>query len=481
MSHPDIYFAMQSLPDKEYATQGFLFNGCAGSGKTTFMKLMIQSVMRRMHEAENSRAWIYDFKSELYPFLYSTMEASSPGVPLYCVNPFDDRCAYWNIAEDVIRDSDAQQIASIFVPKEKGEKNVFFRNAAVNTVSNLLISFKRHSGRAWTLNDLFVALSDPDIYNPILARDLDTKAASLQTGSAETAANIQSTIRQVFERFRIIGALTERAKRRGHPSISLKHWVKNPGVLIANYDKTVSHVLEPFYRALYLTLMQHSLSLSDDANRRTWQFLDEFHSLEPLEGFPTYVTNSRSKGNCLVLGFQHILSLTNPDHYGPKALAFLGECKNKMFFKAGSFEHAEWCAKEYGRHEFIKFTEGTNKGKQRNSRETTYSEGVNKTADFNDAFLRMPAEFQALPLVSESGVFEAFSILQSSRKYCALSRDEATGPLWVPHPDHPGFIPVSTGDELFRPWSDDDFARLKISRSNKNVFERAMQLERPKI
>ncbi len=104
------------------------------------------------------------------------------------------------------------------------------------------------------------------------------------------------------------------------------------------------------------------LSLPDDVERRSWFFLDEFHTFEAIPQFDTLVTNARSKGACIVIGFQNISTLIA--RYKERATAIIGECKNKMFFRASSHEHAEWAAKEYGEHEFYKETEDSTTNQQ---------------------------------------------------------------------------------------------------------------------
>ena len=258
--------------------------------------------------------------------------------------------------------------------------------------------------------------------------------------------------------------------------------MRSPGVILANFDATVRDILEPYYRAFLHVLMQSILALEDSRDRRTWLFLDEFHTMKRVPGFGDFATNARSKGACIVLGFQNITSLLDPERYGSNATTIVGECKNKMFFKASTFEHAEWCAKEYGMHEFAKYLRGLNQSKSTRSskgqEETTFTDGHNNSVDLDHSYLRTPGEFQALPLVADSGRFEMFSILRSARIPGSMSFAEATGPLLVPHPDHPGFIRTPAEWEQLRCWDSGDLTRLKLSSAAADLFLIASNLQR---
>jgi hypothetical protein len=476
---------MKLLPE-EIGTQGFLFAGSSGSGKTLHLKRLVHSVLKGFGPSVDSRMVVYDFKAELFGFLYTAMARSAPGVPFYCLNPADRRSVWWHVAADVESESDCHAIASILLPSPPGDRNPYYTLATRNILARLMCSFMRHSPKRWYFRDLMCALSQKELYQLVLRRDDDT-ATALRMGSAEAESNTDSTINNLFNQFAIVAALSDAAQRAKHPPLSVRHWVRNPGVILLPMDPTLVSVLEPYYRVFFHMLTQHILALAESDTRRTWIILDEFNTLKPFESFPNYVTNGRSKGACTALALQHVNSVLDPGHYGGLGEVILGEMKNRMFFHASTSKHAEWCANEYGRNEFYK--ESTSSGEQWSNQFTAtgaetdcqYTASRNYGIDYQTEYLRQPSEFQALSLVKNSGIIEAFSIIQGKRFRCSETLQSALSKNLKSDLPHLGFMRVPTDSEHLRRWTREDFDRLKLPHPGNNLFDLVMNLQPPKL
>ena len=112
------------LPE-HFSADSFLILGAVGSGKTVLLRMLLQSVVARIKPGTDWRALAYDAKQDTIGLLY--------GMGLHCkviiLNPFDKRSYAWDMAKDINSPSAALQLASLIIPKEKGE-TAFFSLAA---------------------------------------------------------------------------------------------------------------------------------------------------------------------------------------------------------------------------------------------------------------------------------------------------------------------------------------------------------------
>lgn len=522
--HPQVLFGNRIYEDLKFATDHFCFTGSAGTGKTTFIKLLMLTALCGMGPKRDCRAFVYDYKCELYPFLFALIRHLCPETPLDLFNPFDARSVWWDIGADFTKEEDARQLAAILVPAEPGERDVYFRDATRNIVASLVVSLNRRNRGEWRFRHLINALSEKEAYERILGRDPDTALAAKRTGSDQTQANVDATVSNTYHKFKVIADHMGAAEERGNEGLSVQKWVRDHGVLLVTVKQTAEDVLEPLYRALLYALRQHVLDQPNPNppdSRRTWIFLDEFPTLKPVPGFERFLTNGRSKGACVVLGFQNIETLQGEEHYGALASTLYGECKSRLFFRASTYAHAEWAAKEYGMREVYKESRevGRNWGislstgpgggggggpisvtTYQTTRTVSENWSVNVRGDYEYDYLRYPGEFQNLPLVHETDsnpsqqYFAAFLAVGSDRAPIIVPQAVAVGPLQAleaiieGHTEVDAFIPrgelPSTG-ELF---TKQDWATLRIPlaiRENRvqapreNVLDAINAIERP--
>src|SRR5690606_26570621 len=91
---------------------------------------------------------------------------------------------------------------------------------------------------------------------------------------------------------------------------------------------------------------QHVLTQSESDNRRTWFFFDEFSEAGKLRGLESIILRGRSKGCCVVLGFQDI-SHVHAVYDKELGNTIVGQCGNKAFLRIESPETAEWASKSF--------------------------------------------------------------------------------------------------------------------------------------
>lgn len=361
-----INFCNEGL-DTEAATSHFLFIGATGSGKTVLIRLLMQSVL--FNNRENpvlDRAVIYDAKSDALPVLHGIVGRDDYGQRLnhkvVTLNPFDRRSYSWDISADIKTPGHALQMASILIPPDEKASQPFFANAARHLLYGVLIVFIRSQVR-WTLRDVLCALKDSKRLCAVLESDIQTKRlVDLYFSHTETAKNIMSELASRLGAFEIIAALWDKSEREGK-TISLDNWLNGAEkrILVLGSDPTNRFALDAINQVIFKRISELVLAQPDSKERRTWFFLDEFVRAGKLNGIVDLATEGRSKGACIVLGFQDINGARAV--YGKEvAEEIIGQCTNIAVLRLQSPETAEWASKLFGEYEQTEKKKGRNVG-----------------------------------------------------------------------------------------------------------------------
>jgi hypothetical protein len=158
-----VFWAMQDLPIEE-AVKHFAICGCIGSGKTTAIDLLLQSIAPRFRAGwkRPEQLVVFDGKCDLVPKLaglgLNVREESVRDQNVWLLNPFDHDTAVWHVAEAVNQPAMARYLASLLVPEEKGSVAPYFPQAAQQLVFCVLLALNRIAPGQWTLRDLLLAL-----------------------------------------------------------------------------------------------------------------------------------------------------------------------------------------------------------------------------------------------------------------------------------------------------------------------------------
>ena len=94
-----VYWAMRNPPIPE-APKHFMVLGAIGSGKTTAIELFLQSIAPRFRADRSTpeQLIIFDAQRDILPTLAS-YGLGPDQENVWILNPFDDRCAVWNLAD----------------------------------------------------------------------------------------------------------------------------------------------------------------------------------------------------------------------------------------------------------------------------------------------------------------------------------------------------------------------------------------------
>ncbi len=109
-------------PDK--SVNHFLAVGTTGSGKTTILRLLMQGAIPNVGSGD-CRALVYDAKQDMV----SILSGMVPMDRIVIMNPFDSRCARWDMAVDL---DEPARFLKLLLPsfrKSQTQPNFFMKRA----------------------------------------------------------------------------------------------------------------------------------------------------------------------------------------------------------------------------------------------------------------------------------------------------------------------------------------------------------------
>jgi hypothetical protein len=345
------------------ATQHFMIMGQPGSGKSVAIELFVQSLVHRLRlPAANEhpeKLIILDVKGTFFSFL------RAQGVPendIFILDPFDERCAIWNIAKDINGDAAAYGLATLIIPSEPNASTPFFWQAAQNIVWAVIIALNSLRPERWTLRDLLLALSSEENISRLVNQVSEAKKkAAPFLNDANHFPAVHTSIMTKASRFETVAALwharaTEASTANSPADFSLSDWFSNApskqrhGVLLLAHKPKYIESLAPL-NALLLRMISDELQTRPDVGQpHTWIVLDEFRWMKEVECMAQLLGVGRSKGASILLGLQDISGL-RVIYGNDRADEILGHCVNKSFLRLGNATSAEWASKYFADRE----------------------------------------------------------------------------------------------------------------------------------
>ena len=313
------------------------------------------------------RAIVYDAKGDIVSTLY--------GMGLKCaihiLNPFDTRSVAWDIAKDFTTPAGARQFATILVPEDKNASQPYFANSARDIITHLILALIQVKPEKWTLRDLILATQSRANVTGLLNKTAQGRAkVEAYFGDDHTGSSTLSEITTRMAPFESVAQAWSLAPT----GISLTEWITSESILVLGTNEEHRAALDPINRVLFQRLTELTLGQSESDTRRTWFFLDEVRDAGNMEGLGRLMTKGRSKGACVVLGFQHIEGMHNA--FGKeRANELIGQCANKAVLHLDNAETEKWASELFGKCEFIEEESGENKGGSKTTGKTK-TEGI---------------------------------------------------------------------------------------------------------
>ena len=366
--------------------QHFLIHGTIGTGKSQLMMKFLERIRQR-----GDRVIIYDkgasFTSHFFDETHDVI-----------LNPFDERCANWDMWGDAPRDSDFTNMAESLIPLH-GQTDPFWVDAARTVFASTAIKLKKEG--LGTVDSLLSILLTADFeqLEPFLA---GTPAATLVSSRIEkTAISIRSVITTYLKSLQSLKGLNDGKRER----FTIRDYILNPehsGWLFISSNGEQHSSLKPLISMCLAMASMTLLSLEEDRNRRIWFICDELPSLHRLPMLAETIAEVRKFGGCFMLGMQSFSQLGKV--YGRDAASEIFDLLNtRFFFRSPSHDMASLVARELGEEEIEEATEsysygantirdGISVGRSKIRRNlVTYPEIMN-LKDM-ECFLRLPGNF----------------------------------------------------------------------------------------
>lgn len=396
------------------------------AGKTILIDLFLQSIAPRIRRSEKKpeQLIIFDAKCDIVPRLEALgYKPDDPNV--WLLNPYDARCAVWNIAEAVQEPGMARYLASLLVPKEEKSSAPYFANAAREIVYAVIIALNTRRGVNWTFRDLLCALDSPEHIAGVTANDEHAQRHARQFSHDDAHfPGILSSIATRLGPFSQVAALWHKHPNPARPPFRIKEFLSKPGVLVLGYDPVLNDSFWPLNAMLLKALTNEILRQPNTKPARHWFILDEFRAMEKLDCIVDLLNRGRSKGAAVVLGIQSVEGMESA-YRVEGANEILGLCGNKTFLRSGSAHTANWAEGYFGklRRTELNVTEQWSRG--------GYSFSAQRQVQDRPLFLA--SMFLGLPY-PEKGVFQCINDIPYLNAATLASRPFSEVISWVKEP-----------------------------------------------
>lgn len=333
---------------KDSEIQNFAMHGTVGSGKSQLIRKFLEQCRER-----GDLVIIYDkgctFVREFYDDKTDII-----------LNPYDARCANWDMWAECPTLSDLETVANTLIPMGASE-DPFWQGSARTIFAEGTHRLRNDKDRSYN-----------KLLRTLLAINLDqlrqflagTPASTLVDGKIEkTAISIRSVLTNYVKAMRYLQGI----EKNGKPRFTIREWMRGVkdgeknGWLFITSNQRHHESLKPVI-SMWLSIAANSLmSMGENRHRRVWFWYDELKSLHKLPGLPEIMAEARKFGGCFGLGFQSYPQLE--EIYGRQAAEGMFDLLNtKFFFRSPSAGVAQFVEKELGETVRLKFSEQTSFG-----------------------------------------------------------------------------------------------------------------------
>ena len=224
--------------------------------------------------------------------------------------------------------------------------------------------------------------------------------------------------------------------------------------------------IQAINQVLFTRLKQLILDQSESKTRRNWIFLDEVRQAGRLAALTDLMVEGRSKGACVVLGFQDIEGMKHV-HTTHLANELIGQAHNVVITKLVNPETAAHASQRFGEYEQTEENESVTESAHGRSR-TVSASRVKHVAV-------MPSQLMSILMPSPNTGLTFYAIVRELEAYReTMSGKEVASMLCPPNADpaRGGMAnrePVPAEWQKLRPWSLADHVRLKLRPSVKEL------------
>lgn len=286
--------------------------GATGSGKSTALRGLMRDALAR-----GDRQVVADPDGASLDAFFAAGDI--------ILNPFDARCARWDLLAEIERPSDFAFLSSSLLPHLGQGDHDQWISYAQQLLAGALENF-------WALklgsSDDFIEMLSCAKLGELRQLCVGTPAARyFEEGGERMLASIMGTMAPA------IGNLRHMAARKGEP-FSLRAWVRGgSGSLWMPYAANETAALRGLISCWTNIAIFETLSLPPSTERRIWFQIDEMDALGRIEGLTNALARLRKFGGCVALGFQSYAQLRQV--YGDGAETIIENCGNLLLLRSG--------------------------------------------------------------------------------------------------------------------------------------------------
>lgn len=317
-----------------HEVQHTLIHGTTGSGKTQLLRKRLRHI-----RAKNEKAIIYDKGGTLTATYF--MEGD------IILNPFDCRCAPWDLWEEAPTAAQVENMAESLIPMHGHQGDPFWVDAARTIFSSTVHKMRHDKDRSIEkLTQLLLTMELKQLENYVK----NTESATLTSDKIEkTAISIRSVLTTYLKSMRFLFGVRQTEKK----GFSLRDWILNDnqrGWIFISTNGENLKALRPLISMWMAMASLTILSLTPNENRRIYVECDEVTTLHRLPLLPEILAEARKFGGCFCLGMQSF-ALMKAIYGYESATGIFDLLNTRFFFRNPSHLMAKFVSEELGEME----------------------------------------------------------------------------------------------------------------------------------
>jgi len=289
--------------------------GATGSGKSTALRGLMAEAVRR-----GDRQVVAD------PDGASMSAFFAPGDII--LNPFDQRCARWDLLGEIERPSDYAFLAQSLLPHLGVGDHDQWINYAQQLLAGAMENFVTLQLGS---SEDFAAMLAGGTLGELKQLCAGTPAARFfEEGGERMLASILGTLTPAIGHLRLISAAPGER-------FTIRQWIRGgTGSLWMPYAANQVAAVKGLISCWMNIAILETLSLPASRERRIWFSIDELDALGRIEGLKDAQARLRKFGGCVAIGFQSFAQVKQV--YGEGAQTIIENCGNLLLLRAGASE-----------------------------------------------------------------------------------------------------------------------------------------------
>jgi hypothetical protein len=476
---PHIFYGGIARPIS-HGAQNFVFIGAQGSGKTKSIQLLMRGVLPHVRSGTNRRALVYDVKRDNYATL---LGMGIPTERITLLNPFDSRGGWWDLSKDVTDSETAVEIGTLLVP-DKGEVQPFFPEAARIILGAVMDAFNTIAKGRWRLRDVVLTLQSEARLKIILkeSRRLYYLVEKFCTAN-DTYKSIAATLENVMRRLSFVAAAWEHSEI----PFTVTEWIHSEQIILLGSSPKLQSTMEQLNAALVYRITQEILD-EDEANTidpppQTWMFIDELRLAGRITDFSRFMMGARTKGACVVLGFQDYPGLAELYQSERVADELIGACANKAFLRIGERKTAKVASEELDEQtvEITRFSPAWSQtiAESLGNSSVSITNGLSVSRNLDRRPTVSPYVLRTIPWPNpKRGLTGYYWDANLESPYVATIPGAVIDDLPEPNPAIPNFLERPREERKLSAWAEDDLRRLGLAHCAKELLAEPSEEEK---